>query len=80
MMAIPCQCSSGRMKPSNGKASPYIEAYCSTAIASVSHFIACCAIVGGHHAFACLIRVLEIEEWFSRLTPKVVPVVTSLEV
>ena len=55
-----------------------IEAYCSTAIASVSHFIACSATAGGHHAFACLTRALEIEEWLSRLTPKVVPVVTSL--
>ena len=55
-----------------------IEAYCSTAIASVSHFIACTATAGGHHAFACLTCALEIQEWFSRLTPKVVPVVTSL--
>ena len=47
---------------------------------SVPHFIACSATVGGHHAFACLTRALEIEEWFSILTPKVVPVVTSLEV
>ena len=37
MTAIPCQCSSGRMKPSYDKANPYIEAYCSTAIAIVCH-------------------------------------------
>ena len=55
-----------------------IEAYCSTAIASMSHFIACSATAGGHHAFACLTCALEIEKWFSRLTSKVVPVVTSL--
>ena len=55
-----------------------IKADCSTAIASVSHFIACFATAGGHHAFACLTRALKIEEWFNRLTPKVVPVVTSL--
>ena len=55
-----------------------IEAYCSFAIASMSHFIACSATAGVHHTFACLPRVLEIEEWFCRLTPKVVPVVTSL--
>ena len=55
-----------------------IEAYCSTAIASVSYFIACPATAGGHHAFTCPTYVLEIEEWFIRLTPKVLPVVTSL--
>ena len=55
-----------------------IEAYCSIAIASLSHFIACTATAGGHHAFACLTRTLEIEEWFCRLMPKVIPVVTSL--
>ena len=54
------------------------ETYFSTAIASVSHFIACSATAGGHHAFACLTRALEVEVWFSRLMPKVVPVVTSL--
>ena len=56
----------------------HIEAYCSTAIAGLSHFIACTATAGGHHAFPCLTRALEIEEWFSRLTPIVVSVVTSL--
>ena len=55
-----------------------IEVYCSTAIANVSHLIAFSATAGGHHAFACLTCALEIEEWFSRLTPEVVPVVTSL--
>ena len=55
-----------------------IEADCFTAIAIYSVSIACSATAGGHHAFACLTRALEIEEWFSRLTSKVVPVVTSL--
>ena len=54
------------------------EAYCSIVIAGLSHFIACTATAGGHHTFACLTRALEIEEWFSRLTHKVVPVVTLL--
>ena len=39
-------------------------------------FIACAATAGGHHAFACLTCALEIKEWFSRLTLKVVPVAT----
>ena len=39
---------------------------------------ACTTTAGGHHAFACLTHALEVEEWFSRLTPTVVPVVTSL--
>ena len=41
-------------------------------------FIAGAATAGGHHAFAYLTCALEIKEWFSRLTPKVVPVATSL--
>ena len=60
-----------------GQSKP-IEAYCSTTIASVLYFIACPATSGGHHAFTCLTHALEIEEWFSRLMPKVVPVVASL--
>ena len=40
----------------------YGEAYCSIAVAGLSHFIACTATAGGHHAFACLTRALEIEE------------------
>ena len=50
----------------------------SIAIAGLSHFIACTATAGGHHAFACLTHALEIEEWFSRLMPKVVPLVIAL--
>ena len=49
-----------------------IEAYSSIAIAGLSYFIACTATSGGHHAFACLTRAFEIEEWFSRLALKVV--------
>ena len=37
-----------------------IEAYCSIAIAGLSHFIACTATAGVHHAFACLTCALEI--------------------
>ena len=75
MIAIPCQCSSERMKPSFGKANP--QKLIVPLLLLVSHFIAFSATAGGHHAFACLTRALEIEEWFSRLMPKVVPVVTS---
>ena len=42
-----------------------IEAYCSIAISGLLHFISCTATADGHHAFACLTRALEIEEWFS---------------
>ena len=49
-----------------------IEAYSSIAIAVLSYFIACTATAGGHHAIACITRAFEVEEWFSRLTPKVV--------
>ena len=56
----------------NAKLCEPIEAYSSIAISGLSYFIACTATAGGHHAFACLTRAFEIEEWFSRLTPKVV--------
>ena len=75
MIAIPCQCSSERMKPSFGKANP--QKHIVPLLLLVSHFIAFSATAGGHHAFTCLTRALEIEEWFSRLMSKVVPVVTS---
>ena len=42
------------------------------------HFIAGAATAGGHHAFACLTCALESKEEYSRQTPKVVPVATSL--